>query len=122
MSQNTPQWPPRQPGGPDSTPQPWRPGPPPPPYSSPYDQAQQANGLAVAGFVLGITSVVFSWWGLLTLLQVVLALTFSAVGISRARRGAPHKGLAIAGLVLGLVGLVVYFLLGLASLGLGWFI
>jgi hypothetical protein len=29
--------------------------------------AQQGNGLAVAGFVLGITCVIFSWWGIFTL-------------------------------------------------------
>ena len=82
----------------------------------------RGNGLAVAALVLGITSIVFSWWGLLTLVQVVLAVIFGAVGLSRARLGAPKKGLATAGLVLGIIGGVIYFFLGLASLGVGWFI
>jgi hypothetical protein len=72
--------------------------------------------------VLGITSIIFSWWGLLTLLQVVLAVVFGAVGISKANAGASGKGLAVAGLILGIIGLVIYFFLGLISLGIGWVI
>jgi hypothetical protein len=53
---------------------------------------------------------------------VTLAIVFGSVGISKANRGASNKGLAVAGLVLGLVGLVIYFFVGLFSLGLGWLI
>jgi len=35
---------------------------------------------------------------------------------------APNRGIAVAGLVLGLIGLVFYFLIGLASFGAGWII
>jgi len=84
--------------------------------------ARPSNGVAVAALVLGITSIVFSWWGLLTLVQVMLAIVFGSVGISKANRGASNKGLAVAGLVLGLVGLVIYFFIGLFSLGVGWII
>lgn len=83
---------------------------------------QQGNGLAIAGMVLGITSVIFSWWGIFTLVQVVLAITFSAIGRGHAKRGAPHGGLATAGLVLGIIGAVIYFLIGIFSLGAGFFI
>jgi hypothetical protein len=82
----------------------------------------QGNGLAVASLVLGITSIIFSWWGLFTLVQVVLAVVFGSAGLYRANRGAPNKGLAIAGLVLGLVGSVIYFIFGLLTLGAGWII
>ena len=96
------------------------------PYGTPYQPVfappRPANGVAVASLVLGITSIVFSWWGLLTLLQVVLAVVFGAVGISKANRGASNRGLAIAGLILGLIGLVIYFFIGLFSLGIGWII
>jgi hypothetical protein len=84
--------------------------------------AQPGNGLAVAGLVLGITCVIFSWWGILTLVQVVLAITFSAIGRGHAKRGAPHGGLATAGLILGIVGAVLYFLIGIFSFGAGFFI
>ena len=69
--------------------------------------------------VLGITSVVFCWWGLLSLAQVVLAIVFGGVALSRANRGAPHKGMAIAGLVCGLIGAVLYLMVGIFSLGVG---
>lgn len=48
----------------------------------------------------------------------ILALTFSSIGLSRSRRlGAPHKGLAIAGLCISLVGvvIVVFFILFLVG-------
>jgi hypothetical protein len=103
------------------------PSPPPAPQYAPQPTYIVAttpprNGIAVAALVLGITSIVFSWWGLLTLVQVLLAIIFGAVGISRARHGAPKKGLAIAGLVLGLIGAAIYVFLGVASLGVGFFI
>jgi hypothetical protein len=98
------------------------PGPYAPMYQQPVARAQPGNGMAVASLVLGITSIVFSWLGLLTLVQVVLALTFGGMGISRANQGAGGKGLAIAGLVLGCVGLVIYFFVGLASFGIGWLV
>ena len=78
--------------------------------------------MAVAGMVLGITSIVFCWWGLFSLTQVVLAIVFSGVGIGRANRGAAHKGMAIAGLVCGLLGGVLYLLIGISSFGVGFFI
>lgn len=64
---------------------------------------------------------VFSWWGTLTLAlaQVVLAVVFGVSGINRAKRGAPNKSLAVAGLVLGLVGLVIYFFVWAVLLRLG---
>ena len=77
------------------------------------------NGLAVAGFVLGITSIVFCWLGLLSLAQVVLAIIFSGVGISRANKGAQRKNMAIIGLVLGGVGFLLYLVVGIMSFGVG---
>lgn len=93
-----------------------------PPQYAQHPLARPGNGLAVASLVLGITSIIFSWWGLLTLAQVVLAIIFGAIGISRANAGASGKGQAVAGLILGCIGLVIYFFIGLFSLGLGWFI
>jgi hypothetical protein len=59
----------------------------------------------VASLVLGVTSVLFCWLGLLALAQVVLAIVFGGIGISRANKGARRKGMAVAGLALGVVGL-----------------
>jgi hypothetical protein len=105
---------------------PAQPEPAPPVLARPQSQfpaiVQPGNGLAVAGLVLGITCVIFSWWGIFTLVQVVLAITFSAIGRGHAKRGAPHGGLATAGLVLGIIGAVIYFLIGIFSFGAGFFI
>lgn len=68
--------------------------------SKPYNG--ERNGLAIAGFVCGILSLIFLPF------MSVLAIIFSAIGLSRSNRyGAPHRGLAIAGLVMGIVSIVV---------------
>ena len=87
-----------------------------------YPVQQRGNGQAVAALVLGITSIVFCWWGLFALAQVVLAVVFGCMGMSKASRGASGHGLAVAGLVCGCVGAVAYVLVGLFTLGLGFIV
>jgi hypothetical protein len=82
----------------------------------------RGNGLAIASLVLGITSVVFCWWGLLTLVQVVLAVIFGGVAIRAANHGAGHKGMAVAGLACGIAGFIAYALFGVSTLGIGFVI
>lgn len=79
---------------------------PPPPPVGPPSQPIPTNGLAIAALVLGILSVVLLWtvWGGFVL--GVLAIVFGAIGLSKAKDGAPNKGQATAGLVLGIVGLI----------------
>jgi hypothetical protein len=86
------------------------------------DTQQPANGLAIAGLVLGITSIVFCWAGLLALAQIVLAIVFSSVGIGNARRGAGRRGMAVGGLACGIVGGIAYFVIGVTSAGVGFVI
>ncbi len=91
---------------------------PPPPPSAPAPIAPQApqvqqvvypqqvpiqrpsNGMATASLVLGIL-------GFFLPILSVLALIFGGIGISKANQGAAGKGLAIAGLVLGIIGTLV---------------
>lgn len=75
------------------------------------------NGMAVASLILGITCIIFSWWGLLTLAQAVLAIAFGAKGITRARSGSGGNGMATVGLMLGVVGLASYLTIGILSHG-----
>lgn len=77
------------------------------------------NGLAVAGLVLGITSIVFFWLGVFALAQVVLAVVFSGTGLRRSWEGAGRRGLAVAGLACGIGGFLAYVLFGIATLGVG---
>jgi hypothetical protein len=70
-----------------------------------------SNSLGTAGFVVGIIGLVFSFIPIIGVVAwplVILGIVFSAVGISRASKGrATNKGLAIAGLVVSIVGLVM---------------
>lgn len=76
--------------------------------------AKPSNGLGTAGFVVGLIGLVFSFIPLIGVVAwplVILGIIFSAVGISKAVKGrATNKGLAIAGLVVSVVGLVVCIL------------
>lgn len=58
---------------------------------------QNQNGLAIAGFVCSLV-------GLFLGFVAVLGIIFSAIGLSKSNnQGAPHRGMAIAGLVIGIV-------------------
>ncbi len=81
-----------------------------------------SNGMAIGSLVLGITSIIFCWWGLFTLAQVVLAIMFGVKGMNRADAGAGGKGLAQAGLICGCVGAVAYLFVGIVTAGIGFFI
>ncbi|WP_239148690.1 DUF4190 domain-containing protein, partial [Streptomyces anulatus] len=73
------------------------------------------NGLGTAAMVIGIISVAgFCLYGVNIILGI-LALIFGIIGLGRAKRGeATNRGMALAGVILGSVGIVV----GAAILGL----
>jgi hypothetical protein len=73
--------------------------------------AASANGFAVASLVLGVVGVVLSVTFRIGLISDVLAVVFGALGLGKAREGAPNGGLAKAGLILGLVGLGLLLLI-----------
>ncbi|MGI5480348.1 DUF4190 domain-containing protein [Streptomyces lavendofoliae] len=77
-------------------------------YAGPGWQQAPSNGLGVTALVLGIISVVlFCLWGLGVVLGV-LALVFGVLGRKKAQRGeADNHGVALAGIILGAVGIVV---------------
>jgi hypothetical protein len=76
--------------------------------------AKPSNGLGTAGFVVGTIGLVFSFIPLIGVVAwplVILGIIFSAVGIGKASKGrATNTGLAIAGLVVSIVGLVICIL------------
>jgi len=73
---------------------------PPPPYAQPYLQQQGTNGFAIASMVLGI---VWIYW-----IGSVLAIVFGFIARSQIRqRNQGGDGMAIAGIVLGIVGVVI---------------
>jgi hypothetical protein len=76
------------------------------------------NGLGTAGFVLGLIGLLFSpipFIGVVAWPLVILGLIFSLIGVARAGKGrATNKGLAIAGVVVSVLGLVVCILWAVA--------
>jgi hypothetical protein len=64
---------------------------------------QVGNGLAIAGLVCGLVGLFF-----VNYILGPLAIIFGGVGLSRANRGAGHKGMSLAAIILGIVDLVVF--------------
>ena len=61
------------------------------------------NGLAIAGLVCGLVGVLF-----FNYILGPLAIIFGGVGLSRANRGAGHRGMSLAAIVLGIVDLIIF--------------
>ena len=76
------------------------------------------NPMAITGFVLSLVMWIALVVPPVSIVLWVLALTFSSIGLSRsARRGAPYKGLAIAGLSISLIGVVIVVIAVLLLVG-----
>lgn len=68
-----------------------------------------SNGLGTTALVCGIVGAALCWVPVLGFILGVLATTFGAIGLVKANKGeATNKGMAIAGLVLGVVALVFW--------------
>ncbi len=73
--------------------------------------APAGNGMAIAGLVLAICAIAVSWLPGVNFVCWILGLVFSILGLRNANRGAPYRGLAIAGLVISLAGIVLIIVL-----------
>ncbi|EXX85325.1 hypothetical protein BG53_08985 [Paenibacillus darwinianus] len=79
---------------------------PPNPFSRPQPQPPKTNGKSIAALVLGILSIVIPYLGLII---GIIAIVFSSISLKEIKRsGEQGKGLAIAGLVCGIVGTALY--------------
>lgn len=86
-----------------------------PPTYAPHPSQQPppvrgSNGLATAGFVLGLLGMLLSWIPVINIIGIilgVLGVVLAGVGLAKSKRANAGKGLAIAGIVLG--GLAVLF-------------
>jgi hypothetical protein len=104
--------------------------PPPPPMPPPSSvplfvqptipaTSQPSNGQATASMVLGILGVALLWVPGVGFILAILAVVFGGLGLSRAKAGGGNRGQAIAGLVLGSVGIVLPMLLLVTVLNVG---
>ncbi|MFY9809541.1 MAG: DUF4190 domain-containing protein [Pseudonocardiaceae bacterium] len=86
-----------------------------PGYGTP--PARPRNGFGIAALVLGILALVLCWTVVGGILFGILAVIFGLLGRGRAKRGeATNGGLSLAGVVLGVIGLIIS--IGLIAFGL----
>ncbi len=64
--------------------------------------------------MLAICAIAVSWLPGVNFVCWILGLIFSILGLRNANRGAPYRGLAIAGLVISLAGIVLIVVLIIA--------
>jgi hypothetical protein len=70
--------------------------------------------------VLGIIGLVFGWFPILGWIVAILGIIFGGLGMSRANKiGGKGKGLAVAGLVCAIIGIVIAIAVVFLSLATG---
>lgn len=80
------------------------------PPSAPVPAPKGSNGLAVAGFTLGLLGLLGSFIPVVNIGAIILAvigLVLAGIGLARAKTVRAGKGLAIAGIVLGALAIVI---------------
>lgn len=88
----------------------------------PPQQQSQSNGVAVAALVCGILALVLSWIPVINVLSVILGVVAIVTGVMGIRRaslpGLGQKGIAVGGLVTGVIAVLLslLILIGLAGL------
>jgi hypothetical protein len=85
----------------------------PPPYNYPTPMgfapsASSTNGLGVAGFVTGLCGLVLFWVPVLGVILAAVGVVLSAVGLSQLKKTGGPTGLAVAGLALGILGVLAF--------------
>ena len=91
-----------------------------PPGFPPVTQVKGSNGLATAGFVLGLLGLLGSWIPFLNVLGIMLGILgaiLAAVGLAKFKKVNAGKGLAIAGLVLGVLAVLFAIVINVAFVG-----
>lgn len=76
------------------------------------------SGMAISGMILGIVGLVFAWVPILDIVMGGLAVVLSAVGLKRCNTGiGGGRGMAIAGLVCGILTVSAGFIFMLVLAG-----
>ncbi len=73
-----------------------------------------AKSCSIVALVCGIVGIVFAWWGLvlsiIAFICSIVGIVFGAIGMKKAKAENAPKGLAVAGLVCGIVGTALAFI------------
>lgn len=64
---------------------------------------EKKNGLAVAGMIVGIVSIIFNFY----CITGVIGLILSLVGLKKSKETGAGKGMSIAGVICSIVGIIV---------------
>lgn len=76
-----------------------------------------SNGLATAGFVLGLLGLLASWIPVLNIVGLILGVLgaiLAAVGLAKSKKVGTGKGLALSGLILGVLAVVIAIVVNVA--------
>lgn len=88
------------------------------PVSAPINAPQGgSNGLATAGFVLGLLGLLTCWIPILNIFGIllgILGVVLAAVGLAKSKKVGTGRGLAIAGIVLGVIAVLLAILINVA--------
>jgi len=68
--------------------------------------ARPGNGLGVAGFVTGLLGLIFCWVPAFGIVLALLGVIMGGVGIATGKKKGAPIGLAVSGLVLGIIALI----------------
>jgi hypothetical protein len=83
-------------------------------------QPPQGNGVAVAGMVLGIVTLVLSWLWFISIPAGIVGLILSIIGKAKAKKVGKGNGMALTGLILSTIGIiiaVIVVIVGIIAIG-----
>lgn len=83
------------------------------------NNTKSTSGMSVSSMVLGIVGIVFVWAPFLGVICAILGIIFGGIGISQTKKN-PNltgRGMAIAGLVCGIIGIAVWVIV-IAAIGI----
>jgi len=88
------------------------------PYPGPRVRSGQVHPVAIVSLVLGIMSLTMGCCCWLHIPLGIGAAITGGFGISMAKQGSGGKGMAIAGLVMGIIALIIYTILAIVGIAL----
>lgn len=65
--------------------------------------SEKKNGIAIAGFVVGLVSILINFYGITGIVGLILSI----IGLKKSKETQNGKGLAIAGICCSVIGLII---------------